>query len=354
MKELKRLLPNITSENVKRFFNIYINPPKERGIFSEPLELPEITTIEDKIDTRAQPKQVIYNEITKKAFVSCMEGRTLQIFKIEDKKIIFEDEIYFEDQCVEVSLLKNMALVTTTNFDRPPKVLRNKLWIIDQESKEIISTIDTGGNWSKLIAIRPQADEVLISNWHSHDISVINIAEPRNPKLKQILKWGEAPRGIAFLPNGNQAIVTGFYSGNLGMLSRNRNGWTTSHTTKPFDGSKYSGNMRHVLITSDGKAAIISNLGRNLIHFWNIKNKSFEESISVGKSPNSIDFLDKKHIIISCRDSSYVYIVDINLKKVVGRSQKTGAEPTGLCKTDSGFLVTNFKDSTMELHSIKS
>lgn len=354
MKELKRLLPKITAENIHRFFRIHVNPPKEKGVFLEPSKLPEITTLEDRIDTKAQPKQVVYNQTTKKAFVSSMEGRTLQIFKIENKKIALENEISFEDQCVEVALLKNIAFVTTTNFDRPPNTLRNKLWMINQESKEIISSIDTGGNWSKLIAIRPQEDEILISNWHSHDISIVNITEPRNPKLKQILKWGEAPRGIAFLPDGNQAIVTGFYSGNLGVLSRGKNGWTVDHTTKPFDGSNYSGNMRHVLITSDAKTAIISNLGRNLLHFWNIENRTFEKSISVGKSPNSIDFISSDKVAVSCRDSSYVYLVDTNFRKVVGRSQKTGAEPTGLCKAGSGFLVTNFKENLMELYSIKS
>lgn len=356
MKELKRLLPKITAENIHRFFRIHVNPPKEKGIFLEPSKLPEITTLEDRIDTKAQPKQVVYNETTKKVFVSCMEGRTLQIFKIENKKIALENEISFEDQCVEVALLKNIAFVTTTNFDRPPNTLRNKLWMINQESKEIISSIDTGGNWSKLIAIRPQEDEILISNWHSHDISIVNITEPRNPKLKQILKWGEAPRGIAFLPDGKSVIVTSFYSGNLGILSKDSEGiWKSSYTGPPFDKPNYSGNMRHVLISKDNQTAVISNLGRNLLHFWNIENRTFENNIPVGKSPNSIDFIDSTDLIaVSCRDSSYVYLVDSKLRKVVGRSSMTGAEPTGLCGLNSRFLVTCFKDNTLELHSIKT
>lgn len=351
---MKNLFPKITSENIQRFFRIYINPPKERGIILDPLNLTEEAFRESKIDTKAQPKQVVYNNETKEAFVSCMEGRTLQVFKIQDKKIKFETEISFEDQCVEVALHNDLLFVTTTNFNRPPSEPRNRLWLLDQRSKKIISSVDTGGNWSKLIAVRPQGNELLISNWHSHDISVIDITDPENPNLKQILKWGEVPRGIAFLPNGNSAIVTGFYSGNIGVLIKNNEGWESSFTSKPFDAPNYSGNMRHVLITSDAKTAIISNLGRNLLHFWNIENRTFEKSILVGKSPNSIDFISSDKVAVSCRDSSYVYLVDTNFRKVVGRSQKTGAEPTGLCKVGSGFLVTNFKENSMELYSIKS
>ncbi len=357
MKELIRLLPELNpkkiSKNVTRFFKIYINPPKERGVILDPLNLSEKAFREDKTSTKAQPKQVVYNSKTKEAFVSCMKDQALQVFKIKDKKIKLEKEITFEDQCVEVAIYKDLLFVTTTNFNRPPGKLRNKLWLLDQKSKEIISSVDTGGNWSKLIAVRPQGDELLISNWHSHDISVVDITDPEKPNLKQILKWGEAPRGIAFLPDGNSAIVTGFYSGNIGILTKNNNCWESSFTSKPFDAPNYSGNMRHVLITQDAKTAIISNLGRNLLHFWNIDKKIFEESISVGKSPNSIDFLTPDKVAVSCRDSSYVYIVDTNSRKVIGRSQKTGSEPTGLCQVKSGFLVTNFKENSLDLYSVK-
>ena len=352
-KYLYELSPHRIKENLRLFWKIKVSPPKEREVFLPPEKVVIITNKIDTKQTREQPKQVVYDPKTQQAFVSCMEGRSLQVFHLENSGISFAQEVRFGDQCVEVLVANNFLFVTTTNFDRPPRELRNKLWILDTKSLVVISNVDTGGNWSKLIAIRPQGDELLVSNWHSHDISAIDVSNPRSPKVKQILKWGEAPRGIAFLPDGNSAIVTGFYSGNLGILEKQTNGeWRSTFTSEPFDQPNYHGNMRHVLVTNDGKTAIVSNLGRNLVHFWDIEKRKFLDSVSVGKSPNSIDLLENDLLAVSCRDSASVYILNAQTHQVIGRSPTTGKEPTGLCAIPNGFLVTCFGDNTIEMHRI--
>lgn len=347
------LQPRKLRKNLKRFWEIYVIPPKERSIFIPPEKLPQISRKINQIPTRKQPKQVIFDSEANLAYVSCMEGKTLQVFRIKENDIILQKNIEFEDQCVEVLAGRRRIFVTTTNFERLPSRWRNKLWILDTHSLETISSVNTGGNWSKLIAIRPQEDELLISNWHSHDISVIDIKNPSSPKLRQVLKWGEAPRGIGFLPTGNEAIVTGFYSGNLGVLERNQTGkWEVTFTSQPFDFPNYPGNMRHVLISQDGKQAMISNLGRNLVHVWDIKERRFLNSFSVGKSPNSMSFIKKDVLAVSCRNSSSVYLLDLSSQQILGRSELTGKEPTGLCSLKSGFLVTCFGDNTLEWHDV--
>jgi len=353
-KRLPELAPKKIGKNIKRFWNIYVNPPKERNVFLSPEELPVTFRKVDQISTAGEPKQVVYDSKLRKAYVSCMKGNSLQIFDIRKSKIIADKEIAFQDQCVEVLLDNNFLYVTTTNFDRPPHELRNRLWILKPQSGEIISSVDTGGNWSKLISASPDHNELLVSNWHSHNISVIDIKDPKRPSLKQILEWGEAPRGIAFTPDGKRAIVTGFYSGNLGILTKESTGtWSVSYTSPKFDAPNYSGNMRHILVTSDGERAVISNLGRNLIHVWDITKREFVKSIRVGKSPNSICwFKNENQVAVSCRDSSCVYLVDLKLGKAVGRSVKTGKEPTGLCEVEDGFLVTSFGRNTLQLHKL--
>lgn len=356
MREIKRYLPELhpgkIKDNINRFWRIYINPPKERNVYLRPASLLTIASKVDTTPTKGQPKQVVYDQSTNLAYVSCMSGHALQIFRIEAEKIKLEGEVPFEDQCVEVLLNSGRVLVTTTNFDRLPHQLRNKFWVLDPNTREIVSSLDTGGNWSKLMAASPKGDEVLLSNWHSHNISAIDLKNPADPKLSQILSWGEAPRGIAFTPFGNQAIVTGFYSGNLGILAKDPESkqWASVYTSEPFDPPHYHGNMRHVLIDIDGENAIVSNLGRNLIHIWSIRDRKFTASIPVGKSPNSIDWINNHEIVVSCRDSNYVYRVDLRSQTVIGKSQRTGQEPTGLCSIKGGFLVTGFKSNTLELY----
>ena len=351
---MPELRPKRIKKNIKKFWKIYINPPKEKKIYLKPDKLPVIAAKVDEKQTKGQPKQVVYDKKTGLAFVSCMNGHALQVFKVTDTTVTLEDEVSFDDQCVEVLLYGDYVLVTTTNFARPPQELHNKLWILDIKTRKIVSSMDTGGNWSKLIAVNPKAKELLISNWHSHNISVVDVTDIKKPKLKQVLKWGEAPRGIAFTPDGTQAVVTGFYSGNLGILEKKPGSkeWESVYTGESFDKPHYSGNMRHVLIEKSGKRAIVSNLGRNMIHIWSIPKREFIETILVGKAPNSIDWVDdrEEEIVASCRESDFVYRIDLKKKEVVGRSGRTGSKPTGLCSVKDGFLVTGFDDATLELY----
>lgn len=356
MHKLIRYIPELNLQripkNIKRIWHVYINPPKERNIFVKPKELKTIGSKVAETATLKQPKQVVFDSHTNFAFVSCMEGGSLQVFQIQKDKISLHKNINLEDQCVEVAINNGLIFVTTTNFERPPHKLRNKLFILDAKTQEIISTVDTQGNWSKFIAIRPQKDELFISNWHSHNISIIDIRDIKHPRVKQILKWGEAPRGIDFLPSGNKAIVTGFYSGNLGVLVRKENGkWEIGYTTPPFDYPKYAGNMRHIIVLNS-KEAVISNLGRNIVHFWSVEKREFTKSILVGKSPNSLCVIAKKLLAVSCRDSYAIYFIDLKSRRLVGRSTFTGKAPTGLCGIKSGFLVTSFKSNKLEMHRI--
>lgn len=359
MPELLRYWPELKPSRIKknalRFWRIYVNPPRERNIYLSPEKLKQVSQKVDSINTEKQPKQVLFDAKTNQAFVTCLEGRTLQVFRINKSKLSLIDQVKFEDQCVEVIIAKGKVFITTTNFERPPHKSRNNLWILDLNTHEIISHVETGGEWSKEMATNSQNNEILISNWHSNNISVIDLTDPAKPKLKQLLKWGEAPRGIVYLPKGNGAIISGFYSGNLGIIGRNKDGvLENTFTSEPFDKSTYQGNFRHVLITADGDQAIISNLGRNLVHFWNINKRSFEASIAVGKSPNTLSFIGNDLLAVSCRDSNVVYLIDQKSKSVLGRSEYTGVEPTGLCEANNGFMVTCFKSNTLELHQIKN
>jgi hypothetical protein len=358
IKEIKRYIPELSPEkirkNVGRWWKIYVNPPKESRTFVKPQELPEIGKRLDVIKTKGQPKQVIFDPKAKLAYISCMSGKALQVFSLNNNKLKLTNEIDFNDQCVELAMTEDYVYVTTTNFEKFPFEPRNKLSTFDKKNLNLISQVDTGGNWSKVIAIRPQKDEVLISNWESQNISVIDISDPRTPTLKQLLKWGKAPRGIEFVPDGNRAVVTGFYSGNLGILERDKNGkWNAVYTSERFDYPNYSGNMRHVLIDHDGDTAVVSNMGRNLIHFWSISQKKFLDSVVVGKYPNTICWITDELIAVSCRKSRSIYILNKINHKLIGRSEETSEEPTGLCKVnDHQLLVTGFKKGNLEIHEI--
>lgn len=347
---LPELKPNRVKTQLERFWKRKINPPPERNVFISPEEFKIMTEKIEEVKTKPEPKQVSYSPETNSLLVSCMKGKTLQLFSLKGE-LKLTKEISFADQCVEVTTKGKLAFVTTTNFERPPRETHNHFYIIDIASREVLSSTETNGNWSKFIAVSPQMDQALVSNWHSHDISVINIENIQRPKVTQVIKWGESPRGIAITKDGKKAVLTGFYSGNIGLLELDKYGkWKVAYTSPPFDHPNYSGNPRHVILNNEDKIAYISNLGRNAIHLWSMEKRKFIDTILVGKSPNSIAFLTKqeKILAVSCRGANRIFFINTNQRKVIGTSDETGDKPTGLCSIPGNeIVITSFGTKTL-------
>jgi len=331
-----------------RVWRLYVKQPKETKQYLHTKQLQILATRLDCVTTAAQPKQVTVSEKQKLAIVSGMQGHKLQFFDYAQTPMKLVHEIPFEDQCVETEISGSTCFVTTSNFKRFGN-RKNHLHIIDLATFKERSRVVTGGNWSKVIALHPSEKLAFISNWQTNDISIIDISNLDHPRLLQIIPCGDSPRGIGITKSGT-VLVTGFYSGNITKLQKGRAGrFKIVHVGKRFDYPRYSGNMRDIIISPDDQTAYISNVGRNLLHAWSIKDQRFVKSISVGKEPNSVTFDDtKKKILISCRKSNAIYIVDTESMKVAGRSEHTGSLPTGLCKIKGGFLTTGFLSNTLE------
>lgn len=337
-----------------RFWRIYIDPPRETEIYLDVSELPVLTERIALHKTRKEPKQVAIDPERELAFVSCMKGKAVQVFDYSEGKLKLVKEFKFSEQCVEVETIKNLCFVTTTNFARGPKQ-KSHLSTIDVASGQLLSTVDTGGEWSKVVKLHPNGRLAFVSNWHSHDVSVIDISDIRRPKVLQVVPCGESPRGIDFTTDG-RCLVTGFYSARVYTLEKRIGRWEVAAESPNFDPEGYSGNMRDILVAPNGQHAWVSNLGRNLVHRFDIGCGEITDSILVGRHPNSIRFLDKRGkalLVVSCREDDVVCFVDTEKLKVAGRSARTEHKPTGLAVAGEGLLITNFADNTLKYHRVR-
>lgn len=337
----------------KRFWRIYVRPPEESKVSLDLAQLPVLSKKVVQAQTGREPKQVAVHPEKQLAFVSCMKGQIVQAFDYSRNQLKLVKEWPFPEQCVEVEIAGDLLFVTMTNFARGPRE-SSHLAIVDIASGEVLSTTNTGGEWSKVVKLHPDGKLAFVSNWHSHDLSVINVGGPRNPQLLQIIPCGESPRGIVFADE-NTALVTGFYSSRIYTLKERGGNWEVVADAIDFDPEGYSGNMRDILIAPDGRHAWISNLGRNLVHLFDIERGEITDSVSVGRHPNTICFLDEtgKTLLASCREDNVVCFVDTKKLEVAGKSAPTGRKPTGLAVVGDGFLVTNFADGTLEKHRVR-
>lgn len=285
-----------------------------------------------------------------------MSSRKLQVFDLS-KKLHLKKEFNLPNQVVEVKRQQDLIMVTTTNFSHLPPH-HNKLWLIDPRSLKIISSVNTQGNWSKVPALHPSGKYILVSNWKSHDISVIDIRNRSRPSVIKLLsppkgrQQLESPRAIEFTPNGRTALVTGFYSQNILEISYHpKRGFHFEHiSSRLTPNQQYAGNPRD-LITLNSQYAAFSNLGLNTVNLWSIPERKLLTSTKVGKQPNSLCLLDFNPLLaVSCRASQAVYLLNPQTFKILGRSSYTGQEPTGLCSTKNGFLVTAFNSHQLHLY----
>src|SRR5207253_1421816 len=99
------------------------------------------------------------------------------------------------------------------NFKRGPEQ-RSHLCAVNLTTEEILSTINTQGEWSKVIKIDDVHGVAFVSNWHSNDVSIIDVSNPRDMKVLQVLPCGESPRGLVIQPDGT-VIATNFFGRNI-------------------------------------------------------------------------------------------------------------------------------------------
>jgi len=335
----------------KRFVRIYILKPAAVSRFFDASSLPMCVKRVSRTKTALEPKQVAFHPASRRLLVSCMKGQVLQAFTLQSSgELSLEREWKFPLQCVEVSISGDLCFVTMTNFKRLGKE-DSRLVIINLATNEIVSTVATGGEWSKVAKKHPTRDLVFISNWHSHNVSVIDISCLQRPKLISLVKCGESPRGVVFTPEG-LCLATGFYSGRIYTLGPTKGGQWGLVNKSPKVTRGYLGNLRDILLHPKCGQAYVSNLGRNEVCVFDQKANTFVTSILVGRQPNALSFLDRdgETLLISCRADNIVLLVNTKSLKVVGRSSITGALPTGLATVTGGFFITCFKDNTIEYY----
>lgn len=293
------------------------------------------------LSNKQQYKQVKYVRSKRYLILTSMVGRSIKIFSADEVFENYSPNIekvtlplytrHFKHQVVEVCINPNekYAFFSLTDFGK--EGLKDRVFCLDLNSFQKVFTIDTRGKWSKYIAYHPD-DLLVISNWHSNDLSIIDVRNLDQPRVVQIIPCGVSPRGIAFTSDGNLGLVAGFYSRNLTYLKYipKKRRFSIEKISAPFDYPNYSGNMRHVVIDRKDENAYISNMGRNLIHRVDLSKKEIVESYPCGSHPNTIVLSDNsKYLAVSCRKSNIICLLDT----ATGRIQSivdTGPMPTGL------------------------
>lgn len=253
----------------------------------------------------------------------------------------YEPGVTLKGAPVEASFLPDGSAAYVSNYhmygpgfgpepsDACPKMSTDNSFVyrIDMESLEITEVIEVG-TVPKYVAVSPDGTRVLVTNWCSYDISVIDVEQ--GVEIAR-LDGGRYPRGIAFTPDSAHAYV-----GIMGGDTILKIDMATLETVASFT---VAYRPRHLVMAPDGKYLYVSRQNADDIVKIDTATHEIVGTAKTGNAPRSMD-------LSATGDAMYVanYHGD-TLSKVLTEDMTevqelpTGHHPIGLTFDDDTHQV---------------
>jgi YVTN family beta-propeller protein len=146
------------------------------------------------------------------------------------------------------------------------------------------------GSVPKYLAVTPDDRYLVVSNWCSFDLSIIDLATQREVARVEV---GRHPRGIAITPDSRLAYVAVMGGGRIAVIDL---------TTFAEVGSIPTGRgPRHLVMAPDGAHLYLTLNGEGRVAKIDRSNGNVLASVATGTAPRSMDISD---------DGSAIYVVN--------------------------------------------
>jgi len=151
------------------------------------------------------------------------------------------------------------------------------LYRIDTTTLKIDQVIPVGAV-PKFVAVTPDDSTVLVTNWCSGTMSVVDVKKAR--LVETIPIPGAHPRGIAIAPDSKTAFVAVMGSHRIAMVD------LTSNEVSTF---AHTGNgPRHIVISPDGKFLYVTNNASGTVSKVDAAHGTVLQTVSTGQQPRSM------------------------------------------------------------------
>ncbi len=159
----------------------------------------------------------------------------------------------------------------------PGGASRSYLYAVDTRSYAVRAVVEVG-TVPKYVAVTPDGKQVLVTNWCSMDLTVVDAA--RAEVVATIPVGGAHPRGIAVSPDSRTAYVAVMGSDRIVSVDlRTRAVRIFAHTG---DGP------RHIVISPDGRVLYVTNNGSGTVSEVDRVSGRVLRSVKVGAQPRSM------------------------------------------------------------------
>ena len=331
-----------------------------------------------EINTGSKPKSVVFSDDGKRVFVPLLDETGVDVFSfsVASKELSANKESSANKDSSEG---KDKILKFEKRLKVPGKNLkgfveglidktRNEFWvsnmndncvhIFDSKTLAYKTSVPTEGKMSKVIAQSHDGKIVIVSNWHSQDISFIS-AEYK--KLLFKVSLGSTPRGMVFSPDNSYIYATIFDEPVIAVIDIYKR-----KIVKQFNLYDGNGALRHVLYHN--KRLYVSDMARGRLNIIDEESGKLIKSAYVGSNLNTIVFSpDKKLIFVSSRGKNnpedYIFegpefgsvsMLSADTLSLLGRVWGRN-QPTGLDVSPDGrhMIFSDFLDANLELYEIE-
>lgn len=161
----------------------------------------------------------------------------------------------------------------------------------------------------KYVAVTPDDSKVLVTNWCTYDMSII---DPTTAKETGRIKLGRFPRGIAVTPDSKLAFVAVMGSTDIAIVNLETQGieWIRAVGDAP----------RHLVLSPDGTTLYATLNGDGKVAKIDVRSRTVTARVSTGAAPRSMAISD---------DGTALYVVNYNEDSV---SKLNSADMTELSK----------------------
>lgn len=201
----------------------------------------------------------------------------------------------------------------------PEGISDSYLYKIDTETLEIVDAIEVGAV-PKYVAATPDGEKVLVTNWCSMDLSVVDVSKGKT--VKTIPLGGDNPRGIEVSPDSKTAYVALMGDGRTVSVD------LASGDVETF--ARTGAGPRHLVLSPDGKTLYVTNNTSGTVSKVDAESGEVIKTVDVGAQPRSMTISE---------DGSAIYVVNYHSASMsklrtsdmsVMQTVQTDANPIGI------------------------
>lgn len=196
--------------------------------------------------------------------------------------------------------------------------------IVDLDSSKVVGAIPTTQLTSHMLAVRKDGRVGFTANIRSGSITEIDLAARTTGRVLPVATNTE---GIGVTPDGAEVWVASRDQNKVFVVS--------TRAWKVTDTLDAPGLPYRVGVTPNGKIALVTNPGANVVRMFDVATKKELAAVAMpeGAQPVGIAITsDGATAYISCQGNDTVQIIDVAKRQIVG-SMPTGRKPDGIAVT---------------------